>query len=359
MFGGANSWILERLHTVETQGTTDLTMDTDLVLADGSSSSVNLSVDPLIDVKNQPIGFMLILDDISEEKRVKTTMSRYMNKDVIEKVLQKGNDALQGTLQEVTILFSDILSFTTISERIGAKGTVSILNEYCTEMVDVLFRYGASPDKFIGDAIMANFGSPFGKPEDADNAVSVACEMIVRLREYNERRESVGLEPIDIGIGVNTGDVVAGNIGSKKRMEYTVIGDGVNLASRLEGVTKTYGAKVIISEFTHQRLKLPRQFRQLDLIKVKGKELPVAIYELLDCHTERTFPNMEQVVRAYERGLRSYRACQFQPAIEAFEEALRLHPKDKASQIFIERCAYYLHHPPPESWDGSWTMAEK
>jgi adenylate cyclase len=359
VFVGKNSWVLDRIHKVESNGATDLTVDADLQLKDGSGSSVNLSVVRLIDIKNKPIGYMLILEDISREKRVKGTMSRYMSKDVVEKLLQEGENALQGTIQEVTILFSDIRSFTTISEKIGARGTVSMLNSYFEEMVDVIFNYGGVLDKYIGDAIMANFGTPFQKPEDTDNAVSVACEMIVRLRGYNARRAAEGLDPIDIGVGVNTGEVVAGSIGSLKRMDYTVIGDGVNLASRLEGVTKVYGAKVILSEFTLRKLTKPHQVRQLDLIRVKGKELPVAIYELLDCHTQETFPDLAETVAAFERGLKLYRQREWGRAISAFEDALSHHPKDKTSRVYIERCRYYQENPPDDSWSGVWTMTEK
>src|SRR5205085_764265 len=156
----------------------------------------------------------------------------------------------------------------------------------------VVMNYGGMLDKYIGDAIMAIFGTPFKKPEDPDNAVIVAIEMVQRLKYYNEKRIAEGQEAIDIGIGVNTGDVVAGSIGSPKRMDYTVIGDGVNLASRLEGATKFYGAKILMSEFTLQRIKNSRVCRELDLIRVKGKEKPIAVFEVLDFHSSESFPEM-------------------------------------------------------------------
>ncbi|MEK7685818.1 MAG: GAF domain-containing protein [Verrucomicrobiota bacterium] len=359
LFSGKNSWILDSIKNVAKNGTTDTTMDTDVTLQDGSTVSVNLVVVPLIDIKNQPIGFMLIFDDISTEKRVKGTMARYMSKDVVERLLEVGADALGGSVQEVTILFSDIRSFTTFSERIGAKGTVSMLNSYFSEMVDIIFNYGGILDKYIGDAIMAIFGTPFKKPEDPDNAVTVAKEMIVTLRSYNARRIAEGHDPIDIGVGINTGEVVAGNIGSQKRMDYTVIGDGVNLAARLESATKYYGAKILISEFTFHKLKINRIVRELDLIRVKGKEKPISLYEVLDGHTPETFPNLAQVLNLFERGYRHYRGRDWSQAIRSFEEALTLHPQDMPSQLYLNRCRHYLAAPPEESWGGVWTMTSK
>ena len=359
VFAGKNQWILDSLAEVKQTGATDLTMDTDVHLVDGSVTSVNLSAVPLIDIKNQHIGSMLVFEDISKEKRVKGTMSRYMSKDVLEKLLREGDSALVGAMQEVSILFSDIRSFTTFSERMGARGTVSMLNSYFTEMVDVIFAHGGILDKYIGDAIMALFGTPFQKPEDPDNAVDVAIEMIQRLHAYNQRRIEQGHEPIDIGVGVNTGEVVAGSIGSPKRMDYTVIGDGVNLASRLEGVTKYYGAKIIISEFTLQKLKRPHTIRELDLIRVKGKELPISIYELLDFHTPETFPNAAACLRDFEAGLKLYRARNFKAALEAFASACSACPQDKASALYFDRCQHCIDSPPDDSWNGVWTMTSK
>lgn len=359
LFSGKAAWILESLDNVARSGDTDYTLDTDLELKDGTKVSVNCSVVPLINIKSQPIGFMLIFEDISNEKRVKGTMARYMSKEVIDKLLSDGADALVGTVQEVTVLFSDIRSFTTFSEKIGARETVAMLNGYFSEMVDVVFNYGGILDKYIGDALMAIFGTPFKKPQDPDNAVSVANEMIVALRSYNARRLSAGHETIDIGIGINTGDVVAGNIGSPKRMEYTVIGDGVNLASRLESATKYYGVKILISEFTYNKLKQMPLARQLDLIRVRGKENPISVYDVLDFHTEETFPHLPGVLRFFEAGYKQYRARDWVRAIESFQEALVLHPHDMPSQIYLKRCKHYLANPPADSWNGVWTMESK
>ena len=290
---------------------------------------------------------------------MKGTMARYMSKDVLEQLLKDGEDKLGGAVQEVTILFSDIRSFTTISERIGAKGTVSMLNGYFSDMVDVIFHYGGILDKYIGDAIMAKFGTPFQKPEDPDNAVQVGTEMIRKLAEYNVRRVAEGNEPIDIGIGINTGEVVAGNIGSPKRMEYTVIGDAVNLASRLEGATKYYGAKILISEFTLKRLSQKRIVRQIDLIRVQGKERPIGLYEVLDFHTPTTFPNLESVLGCFNEGYQLYRGRAWQKATKCFQGALEFHPKEKVSSLYVARCRHYQANEPADDWGGVWTMTSK
>ena len=186
-----------------------------------------------------------------------------------------------GKTQTVSILFSDVRNFTGVSEALGARETVSLLNEYFGVMVEVVTRHGGILDKYIGDAIMALFGAPFAKPEDADHALAVGNGMLVTLRELNGRRSAQGKQPIDIGVGIATGEVVLGNIGSPSRMEYTVIGDKVNLASRLEGANKYYHSKILLDETTVQSLTNGHAncLREIDLLRVKGKDRPVAVYE--------------------------------------------------------------------------------
>ena len=231
---------------------------------------MNLTVVPLIDAADENIGSMLILEDITSGKRVKTTMARYMSKEVADQLIESGEAVLGGNDQKVSILFSDVRNFTTVSEALGARETVSMLNDYFEEMVEVIFHHGGILDKYIGDAIMALFGAPFSGPQDADNAIAVANGMIVSLRELNRRRTIQNKDVIDIGVGISTGDVIAGTIGSSKRMEYTVIGDSVNLASRLEGANKYYGTKILVSEHTIRNMKADALMREIDLMRVKG-----------------------------------------------------------------------------------------
>ena len=213
IFTGDNVWVIEGIDRVRKSNESDIAIDTELKFGD-EEVSVNSTIVSLINIQEEPVGFMLVFEEISAEKRVKGTMARYMSKDVVDKLLESGESALGGTAQEVSILFSDIRSFTTISERIGARETVSMLNGYFSEMVDIIFDNHGILDKYIGDAIMSIFGAPFTTEEDADSAIYVGNEMLVALRSFNAQRESEGKESINIGIGINTGEVAAGNIGS-------------------------------------------------------------------------------------------------------------------------------------------------
>jgi adenylate cyclase len=223
-FAGENAWVMAALKRVEETGQQDVSVDANLKIGNGNVG-VNMTVTPLIGLEMEPIGTMLVFEDVTEEKRVKATMSRFMSKEVADQVLAAGESELGGKDQIVSILFSDIRQFTTIAEAMGARETVSMLNEYFSEMADIISQHSGNVDKYIGDAIMALFGAPFRRTQDADNAVAAANEMLVQLRSLNERRCAENKQPIDIGVGIATGDVIVGTIGSQKRMEYTAIGD--------------------------------------------------------------------------------------------------------------------------------------
>jgi len=359
LFSGDRQWIANAVEKVMKTGTSDVSMDAELSLGNGRTTSVNLTVTPLINVKGEFIGCLLIFEDISSEKRLKGTLARYMTKEVADQLLSNADAMLGGQLKQATILFSDIRSFTTISERTGPQETVSLLNEYFTVMVDILFNHGGILDKYIGDALLAVFGAPFSTGRDADQALCAAIEMMRALREFNIRRTHEDKHPINIGIGINTDEVLVGNIGSMKRMDYTVIGDGVNLASRLESATKYYGVNIIISGYTRQILTDNYLLREIDLIRVKGKTKPVAIYEVLDFHDETTFPHAEEILCVFDEALTAYRCANWKDALKKFERTLNLHPGDKTAHLYVERCRCLLANPPPTPWDGVWVMAEK
>ena len=357
VFSGANSWVTNSLDKVLRTGRTDSTVDSDLVLGVGQAVSVNMTAVPLQDMHDERIGSMLIMEDITREKRLRNTMSRYMSKAVMDELLEDGNAALRGVNREVSVLFSDIRGFTTMSERLGAGETVAMLNDYFTDMVDVVFAHNGILDKYIGDMIMAVFGSVRSRHDDAANAVMVGSRMMMALRELNLRRAAVGQEPIHIGIGISTGDVVAGSIGSPKRLEYTVIGDRVNLAERLQNANKYYGTGVLMCETTAARLSTPVRMRDLDLIRVRGMQVPVSLCEVMEHHTAESFPHMDEVIFAFTEAVAHYRDRNWDPAIRLFTEALKANPADRPSSLYLQRCEIYRKTPPPENWDGVWSLA--
>ena len=357
LFTDANSWVADSLAKTQATGETVLSIDAELVRGDEGTATVNLTAMPLIDADGAQIGSMLVLEDITEEKRVRSTMSRYMSKEVADQLLSAGELELGGTEQKVTVMFSDIRRFTSIAEALGPRQTVSLLNEYFTEMVDVIFQHGGILDKYMGDGIMALFGAPLVGPNDSDNAVATADAMMARLSELNLRRAAAGQEELAIGIGFSTGPTVVGNIGSVRRLDYTVIGDTVNLASRLEGATKQYGAKVVLSEMTVRDLKRPATLRELDLMRVKGKDHPVAVYESLGYRAHE--PGLPALLEMHATGLKAYRARDWKAAGRAFDAALELYPTDGPAAVYRERCRLLARTPPAADWDGVWNLTEK
>ena len=365
-FAGENSWVVDGIKKVLASGDYDEARDVNLHLpswddadAKAETASVNAMIHPLTNIKGKRIGCLLVFEDITNEKRLRSTMARYMTKEVADKLLEEGEDALGGSLQDATVLFSDIRAFTNLSERVGPQETVAMLNEYFTIMVDLIMTNKGILDKYIGDAIMAVFGAPFTTDMDADNAVRTAVEMVRSLTEFNAQRITVGKEPIRIGIGLNTDQVLSGNIGSDRRMDYTVIGDGVNLAARLESANKTYGTVILISEFTVKRLTSDFKLREVDRLVVKGKEEAVSMYEAMDAYSDGAFPHMDAVLDAYNGGLQLYRSKDFLGAQKSFEKALNIHPGDALSRLYVDRCVHFQALPPPDDWDGTWVMKTK
>jgi len=310
--------------------------------------------------ENKTLGTLIMIEDISTEKRMKSTMSRYMDPGLADQLLSDGGggDLMGGQDTIATILFSDVRGFTTLTEALGAQGTVTLLNDYFTIMVDCISEEGGMLDKFIGDAIMAAFGVPVGHDDDEDRGVRAGINMLTSLREWNIEREANGQPPVDMGIGLNTDNVVSGNIGSPKRMHYTMIGDGVNLAARLESACKQYAAKLLISEYTYAKLKATYRVRDIDEVIVKGKTKPVKVFEVLDFHTDESFPNLMEVVNHFKEGRKHFIAGNWDKAAKSFKEALALHPEDRLSNIYIDRCAHMKKNP-PKDWDGVWVLDSK
>ena len=352
-----NNWPTSKLESVEEQ---EEFLDTSLVV-EGEKLSVNISLTPLLGQKQESLGSMIMIEDISSEKRMKSTMSRYMDPELADQLMNAGesDDVMGGKQSVASVLFSDVRSFTTITEELGAQGTVKLLNEYFTIMVDCITDEGGMLDKFIGDAMMCIFGTPVPHEDDPDRAVRAAIRMMTDLKVLNDKRAAEGKLPIDHGMGVNTDSVVSGNIGSPKRMDYTVIGDGVNLAARIESACKQYGAHILISEFTHKAVKATYRTRQVDYVIVKGKTEPVGVHEVLDFHDDESYPNMVEALGHFNDGYRAWNNGNWDQAIKLFKNVEKINPNDKAAKLYLDRCAHLKKNPPKGDWDGVWVMTSK
>jgi adenylate cyclase len=287
-------------------------------------------------------------------------MYRYMTQELAEQLLENPDAAkMGGDRKEVSVLFSDMRSYTTLTENLKAEEVVEMLNDYFEQMVDAVFQYKGTLDKYIGDAIMAVFGSPLPLGDHEWMAVQTALDMRHRLIHFNLRRVAKQQPPIRIGIGINSDIVISGNIGSSKRMEFTAIGDGVNLSSRLESASKQYGTDIIISESTYRPCADRVWVRELDYIKVKGKDKPVKIYELLGLQSDPIPTEKAQVIEHYHKGREHYLSRNFPMAMAEFGIVLSLNKDDKAAALHLSRCQHWLQNPPWDDWDGSWTLTEK
>lgn len=245
--------------------------------------NINVNILPLKGQMGKFLGLVIVVQDITQQQKLMSTLCRYVTREVAEQVLQdQASLALGGTKKKVTILFSDIRDFTTLSEKYPAEEIVNLLNDYFSSMIGSIFKYQGTLDKFIGDAIMAVFGTPIAHHDDPIRAVQTAIDMRRELWAFNERRVSQGKPAIETGIGLCDGEVVSGNIGSEQRMDYTVIGDAVNLASRLEGLSKNFPAKILFNEAVYHLVKDKFPCVELGAEKVKGKKEEVKIYGILD-----------------------------------------------------------------------------
>ncbi|MBE9159219.1 GAF domain-containing protein [Nodosilinea sp. LEGE 06152] len=322
--------------------------------------SINLTVNPLNNPEGGVLGGLLVLEDISQEKRMKSTLYRYMTPGVAERVMALGDDLLmKGERKDVTVLFSDIRGYTTLTEDLEADKVVEMLNAYFETMVESVFHFEGTLDKFIGDALMAVFGAPLPLSNHAWAAVQSALDMRRRLAQFNAERGALGQPEIRIGIGISSGEVVSGNIGSQRKMEYTVIGDGVNLSSRLEGVTKEYGCDIVISEYTYALCADKIWVRELDRTQVKGKQQAVGLYELIDKRDTPLPPGTEDFLNLYANARSAYTNLRFDEALTLFEQAHQMRPDDKAVAVHLSRARQYRLQPPPEDWDGVYIMTTK
>jgi adenylate cyclase len=301
------------------------------------------------------LGYRYLTEE-REKRNIRLAFRHYLTASVMDAVLADPSMLkLGGDKRELTVLFSDIRGFTTLSERLTPEQLVQLLNDYLTPMTDIVFDNGGTLDKYMGDAIMAFFGAPVNQPDHALRACRTACQMLEGLAILKARLAAEGLPPIEIGIGLNSGPMVVGNMGSHSRFDYTVMGDAVNLGSRLEGTNKLYHTNVIISEFTYALVKDQVVARELDSVAVKGKDKPVRIYELIavgnppDAFVAASGP---QRIAAYEAALALYRQGKFTEAQASLRLIEATWPGDGGVAYLTERVAEMLGQPPPVDWDG-------
>jgi adenylate cyclase len=290
-----------------------------------------------------------------EKRKVRNILGQYVSPAMLSHVLENSKEeylkAEVGSKEYLTVFFSDIRGFTSISEKYPVEKVVETLNAYLSTMVDIIFENTGTLDKFIGDAIVAFWGAPIRFEDHPYKAVFSALEMIRALNHLNEENTKKGLPELKIGIGIHSDQVILGNIGSRKKLDYTVIGDGVNLTSRLEGLTKTYACPILVSESCYEHIKDKICCRIADYVKVKGKDQPIHIYQVLDLH-ETISPWLKSLAEKSTQAFEHYRQGDFKAALAIYEDILQTDPDDGLVQLFSGRCRDLIHQAPGPEWTG-------
>jgi adenylate cyclase len=310
------------------------------------------------------VGFVAVYRALVEEKekrKVRGAFQQYLSPEVIRRLLENP-DLVKPRKTEITVMFSDVRGFTTISEKLDAQELASLLNEYLTDMTQIVFRHNGTLDKYIGDAVMAFWGAPFEEPGHATDACHAALAMIARLKGMQDKWRAEGRPVLDIGVGLCTGVASVGNMGSTLRYGYTALGDTVNLSARLEGLNKEYGTHILLSETTFLEVTDSQfVFRELDLIRVKGKLQPITLYELVGSRDtlENSNAQLTEHLDLFAQGRACYRERRWQDAQIVFEKVLELWPDDGPARMYLNRCREYLVAGPEENWDGVYVMTHK
>ena len=299
------------------------------------------------------------LTEGKQRRQLRTVFDKYMAAEVVDEIMRNPEAIrLGGEKKELSILFSDIAGFTSISERLDPETLVELLNKYLSAMTDIILQHRGNVNKYLGDGIMAIFGAPRGDPNHASLACFAALDSQAELVKRREQWKAEGQPEISARIGINSGWLVVGNMGSQARMEYTVMGDTVNLASRLEGANKYYDTLILLGPRTYELAAQDIEAREIDRMRVKGKKEPVVVFELL---ARKGGLSVEQhrVVETYVEGLEAYKRRDFKAATTQFQAALALDPSDGPSRVYLERAKEYFMAPPPEDWDGVYELKSK
>ncbi len=302
------------------------------------------------------LGFEYALERI-EKLRTRRTLERYVSKNLVKEILDNPDSyysTLKGVRVPVTILFSDLIGFTTLSEKADPEALVAQLNEHLTRMTSVIFGNGGTLDKFIGDAIMAVWGNvrSLGMAEDTKNCARAALAMRRELRQLNEKWRGEGRMGLGMGIGINQGEVIVGNVGSQERMDPTVIGDAVNLASRLEGLTRIYGVDILVGASAAELVRDEVYLRSVARVQVKGKIKPADVFTFVGARDEQVDPEFVKWLETYEEGLEKFRAREFTEAKILFSRFLEFYPDDPLAKMYLERTFGYEQAPPDEAWEA-------
>jgi len=306
--------------------------------------------------------FITLYRYIFEEKEkrfIKEAFSQYLAPTVVDRLVENPKLLkLGGERKVLTAFFSDVAGFSTIAEQLKAEKLVDLLNDYLTDMTEIILKYEGTVDKYYGDAIIAFFGAPITLEDHASRTCLAAIDMQKRLAELREGWKKEGKHELFMRTGINTGQMVVGNMGSTNRMDYTMMGDSVNLAARLEGVNKQYQTSTMISQFTYEMAKNDIEAREVDSIRVVGKKEPIKIYELLGRKGE-TEDYIRLILPHFREGLDHYKNRRWEEGITCFENALNLHEDDGPSLTYFERCITFQNYPPPPDWDGVFSMRTK
>jgi adenylate cyclase len=294
----------------------------------------------------------------SREKRwLRQAFAQYVSDSLVDAIITNPERLqLGGEEVEATILFADLVGFSSMAENIAPKELIRLLNEFFSTMTEIIQARKGTVDKFIGDAIMAVWGAPLPIADHAFLACETALEMQAAMQPLKDGWEAQGLPQISIRIGLHTGPVVAGNVGSKKRFNYTVMGDTVNLASRLEQANNYYGTKIMLSEATYCRLANTFLVRELDLVQVRGRTQPVKIYELLGPMPTTGPPTW---LKLFEDGRTAFMERKMSEASRRFNEILEMYIDDQPARVFLKRCQKYLEKPLPSEWKGVFVLGNK
>ncbi|HLB59082.1 MAG TPA: adenylate/guanylate cyclase domain-containing protein, partial [Bdellovibrionota bacterium] len=320
-------------------------------------NGIVVSLAPMLGAFSSIYLILSVYNFFREEKRsaeIRNAFQHYLSPAVVQQILGDPEKLMLGGEKKVlTVLFADVRNFTAITERLDPKSTTNLLNEYFSAMTDIIFQFEGLVDKFMGDAMMAVFGAPVEQPDHPLRACFSAIAMVKKVDELN--RSGVLKEPLRIGVGVTTGEMIVGNMGSRDIFDYTVIGDTVNLGARIEKLNKIYKTQIIINAKTYESVGDQIVTRELDLIRVRGRVAPEKVYEVFDSNGDASQETLD-LTKLWKEALSLYQDRKWKEALGHFQEILSTYPSDYPSEMYVKRCEQFAKNPPPKDWDGVFAL---